>query len=605
MLPTVSQADRRYDATYFKALAREHRWELVRAHLLAIAATLLTVPLPLLFPALVDELLLRRPGPVTATVDRVMPAEWRGPALYISAMLFTTLVLRLAATGLGVWQEQQFTRIAKESVFRMRRSLLEHLGRVSLAGYETLGSGTVASHFVTDLATIDSFLSATVSRFLISILTVAGIAGVLLWMHWQLALFIILLNPLVIYLTTRLGRWVKNLKRKENQAVEEFQEALVETLDAIQELRAGNREGRYIGRLVERARRVRDLSTAYCWKSSAAGRFTYLLYLFGFDIFRAAAILAVLVSSLTIGEMLAVYSYLWFMMGPIRDLLDIQYALYAARAALERVNRLLALPLEPEPRFGSVENPFQGSRAVGMEVEGLRLAYGQGPFVLDGIDLIVEPAEKVALVGASGGGKSTFVRALLGLYPHVSGAIRFGGVPADRIGWETVRRHVATVLQVPAMFNDTVRANLTLGEPCPDAALWRALEFAELRDEVERLPNGLDTQIGRQGIRFSGGQRQRLAIARLLLADPRIVILDEATSALDTETERRLQERLAGFLAGRTTLLIAHRLSTLRMADRVFVFEHGRIAEQGRHSELLYRGGLYSRLYTAESTGTV
>lgn len=602
MPPTVSHADRRYDATYFKALAREHRWELACAHLLAIAATLLTVPLPLLFPALVDELLLGRPGPVIAMVNRVTPAEWREPALYISALLLTTLVLRLAATGLGVWQEQQFTRIAKESVFRLRRSLLEHLGRVSLAGYERLGSGTVTSHFVTDLATIDSFLSATVSRFLISILTVAGIAGVLLWMHWQLALFIILLNPLVIYLTTRLGRWVKNLKRKENEAVEEFQEALVETLDAIQELRAGNREDRYIGRLVERARRVRDLSTAYCWKSSAAGRFTYLLYLFGFDIFRAAAILAVLVSSLTIGEMLAVYSYLWFMMGPIRDLLDIQYAFYAARAALERVNRLLAL--EPEPRFRGVENPFHGSGAVGMEVEGLRLAYGQGPFVLDGIDLAVEPAEKVALVGASGGGKSTFVRALLGLYPHVSGAIRFGGVPADRIGWETVRRHVATVLQTPAMFNDTVRANLTLGEPCPDEALWRALESAELRDEIERLPYGLDTQIGRQGIRFSGGQRQRLAIARLLLADPRIVILDEATSALDTETERRLQERLASFLAGRTTLLIAHRLSTLRLADRVFVFEHGRIAEQGRHSELLYRGGLYSRLYTVESTGT-
>jgi ATP-binding cassette subfamily C protein len=162
---------------------------------------------------------------------------------------------------------------------------------------------------------------------------------------------------------------------------------------------------------------------------------------------------------------------------------------------------------------------------------------------------------------------------------------------------DVIRTHVATVLQHPTLFNDTVRMNLTLGRELPERALWNALEIAQLRPKVEELERGLDTLVGRSGIRLSGGQRQRLAIARMVLADPRVVILDEATSALDVETERRLHEALGEFLAGRTTILIAHRLSAVRRADRVLVFEDGRIAETGRHCDLVAGDGLYAALY--------
>jgi ATP-binding cassette subfamily C protein len=173
----------------------------------------------------------------------------------------------------------------------------------------------------------------------------------------------------------------------------------------------------------------------------------------------------------------------------------------------------------------------------------------------------------------------------------------FDNVPVSEIGLDIVRDHVATVLQHPAMFNDTVRNNLTLGRDLSEARLWQALEVAQLREVVAQMPSGIDTIIGRQGVRLSGGQQQRLAIARMVLADPKVVILDEATSSLDTDTEARLHQALAEFLRARTTLIIAHRLSAVRQADRVYVFEDGQIAEEGSHDELIRAAGLYRKLY--------
>jgi ATP-binding cassette subfamily C protein len=303
----------------------------------------------------------------------------------------------------------------------------------------------------------------------------------------------------------------------------------------------------------------------------------------------------VVFSDLSIGQMMAVFAYLWFMMGPVQEALNIQYAYFGARAALERINRLL--DLNEEPQYPTRDNPFAGKRGVAVQLKDIRFEYRQGEPVLNGVSLAIPAGQKVALVGASGGGKSTLVQVLLGLYPAQSGEIRFDGVPVEHIGLEVVREHVATVLQQPVLFNDTVRNNLTLGRNYPDEALWEALQRAQLSDTVRDMPQGLDSQLGRQGVRLSGGQRQRLAIARLLLGDPQVVIFDEATSALDTETEARLHEALKEFLAGRTVIIVAHRLSAVRQADRVYVFEDGRVAEQGTHSELIKAEGLYSRLY--------
>ena len=572
-----------------------HRVRLLQANVIALLAVAAAVPVPLLLPLMVDEVLLHHPGAFVARIGAAFPSAWHGPVLFIGVALLLTVALRLTAILLNVWQGRTFSLLAKEVVYRIRVRMLARLSRIALSEFETVGAGRVTSHFVTDLNAIDGFLGASISGFVVSVLTLIGVAAVLFWMHWQLALFIVLLNPVVILFSTRLGKRVKDLKKHENRAFEVFQEALSETLDALTQIRAMNREKHYLARVTDKAADIRQHAAAFAWKSDAMSRISFFVFLAGFDAFRAGAMLMVVFSNLTIGEMLAVFGYLWFMMTPVQELVNMQYSWFAANAALGRINALLGL--HGEPQHPAMRDPFAGQQTVGIALDHVTFAYADGETVLDDVSLRVTAGEKVALVGASGGGKSTLVQALLGLYPVKSGQIYYGDTPVTEIGWETVREHVGVVLQHPVLFNDSVRANLTLGREADDATLWQALEIAQLKDIIAALPHGLDTVVGRQGVRLSGGQRQRLAIARMIVARPQIVILDEATSALDTDTERRLHQALAGFLAGRTTLIIAHRLSAVKQADRILVFENGRVVEEGAHAELIDRGGLYHKLY--------
>jgi ATP-binding cassette subfamily C protein len=364
-------------------------------------------------------------------------------------------------------------------------------------------------------------------------------------------------------------------------------------------VRAANREKYYLARVTELARDVRDQATAQAWQSDALNRLSFMVFLFGFDIFRAIAMLTVVFSDLSIGVMIGVFGYLWFMMGPVQELLSVQFGWYGAKAALTRLNALA--DLDPEPNYPALHDPFAGKTAVGVRLEKVHFAYRDDQPVLDGVSLNIAAGEKVALVGASGGGKSTLAQVLLGLYTPQSGEVLYEGIPIEQIGLPRVREHVAVVLQQPALFNDTIRANLSMGHDFSDSALWRALDVAELRETVEAMPNGLDTLAGRQGIRLSGGQRQRLAIARMVLSKPALVILDEASSMLDNTTEARVHNNLRTELAGCTVIVIAHRLSAVRQANRVLVFENGRIVEQGEHDELLEQRGLYHKLYGHET----
>ncbi|MFC6672545.1 ABC transporter ATP-binding protein [Marinobacterium aestuariivivens] len=497
MIEGPIKAPSRYDWDFIVRIALQHRRQLVLANVIALLATLVAVPLPLLMPLLVDEVLLDQPGLLVGLIDPLVPENWRGPVLYIGAILLVTVVMRALALLLGVLQARQFTLISKDIIYRIRSGMLERLRRISMAEYETLGSGTVSSHFITDLDTLDRFIGGSVSKLLIAVLSILGTAVILLWMHWQLALFILFLNPLVIFVTMAIGKRVKQLKKRENKAFEVFQAALTETLDAIQQIRALNRERHYLAEIADRAREVRDHSAAFEWQSDAAARFSAMVFMVGFDLFRAVSMLMVVFSDLSVGQMMAVFGYLWFMMAPVQEVLGIQYALYGAKAALGRINDLLAL--KQEPVYPHRVDPFAGRKTVSVGLEDVHFSYGDGRDVLNGISLWIPAGRKIALVGASGGGKSTLVQVLLGLYPASRGRILYEGVPVDQIGLDRVREHVATVLQQPALFNGTLRSNLTMGKRFDDEALWRALEIAQLKDFVADMDQGLDTQVGRQG----------------------------------------------------------------------------------------------------------
>lgn len=584
-----------------RALVLQHKRELIFANIIAIIAAILSVPIPLMMPLMVDEVLLGKPGMIVATINDIFPSVWHGPVLSIGVVLVTTLLLRFGTLLFGVIQSRQFALIAKDVTYHMRHQMLERLNRLSMAEYETVGAGTVTSHLVTDVGVIDDFIGVTISKVIVAALTLTGVAGVLFWMHWPLAIFILSLNPVVVYFTVRMGKKVKQLKARENSAFAAFQEALKETLDAIQQIRASNRAEFFLKRVDNQALAVKKHAASYAWRSDAAARFSFFIFLVGFEVFRAVSMLMVIFSGLTIGEMMAVFGYLWFMMTPVQELLGVQYAWFSAKAALGRLNRLMGL--KTEPQHPTLRNPFVGKTTVAINICDLSFRYGNGPLILKHLNLDIAAGEKVALVGASGGGKSTLVQVIIGLYPPLSGKVYFDGIPHDEIGLDLIRDNVATVLQHPAMFNETIRFNLTLGREAPDNVLWQALKVAQLKRTIEQLPHQLDTMIGNQGIRLSGGQRQRLAIARMVLSDPKVVILDEATSSLDTETEARLHKALNGFLKGRTTLIIAHRLSAVKQADKVYVFDNGGIIEQGSHDELIHQQGLYQRLYGVIDNG--
>ena len=562
--------------------AIEYKRDLIIGNLLAIGATILTVLIPLFIPMLVDELILHKSDTLTSWVAKhIEPMSVTGYLLF-----FLVLVLLLRGLGflLNVYQVKIFTRVSKDIAYRLRVELLEYLKRVSLKEYETSSPGAISSRLVTDIDTIDSFIGTTVSKLIISILTLLFSAIVLLLINWQLALFILITNPIVVYFTAKLSRRVGILRRIYNASIEKFQSSLTDTLELFHQIRASNKEDYFFNRVEENAKLLKESSREFAYKSDRAIRLSFLVFLGGYELFRSVSIFVAVYGDLSVGLMLAVFGYLWVMMTPTQDIINFQYALASAKSACNRIERLKEM--EQELEVNPSKNPFKDSKSVELDIKSLSFAYDSGKEILKGIDISISKGLNVAIVGPSGSGKTTLSNILAGFYPPTSGDILYNGVSYKEIDPKIIREYCHMILQSPKLFNDTLLFNLTLGKDIDIKRVQEALEIAQLKDTVESMERGLMTLVGRDGVRLSGGQRQRVAIARMILSDPKLVIMDESTSALDIHTESRLFQKLNTFLSQRTLITIAHRLSTIEKADMIFVLEDGKIVDYGSPQEL-------------------
>jgi len=566
-----------------------HKKELIIGNLIALVATMMIVVIPLLIPILVDELLLGKSAYFTEWMGRnVWQTDTQG---YVLLTIFLILLLRVLSVFLGIAQSKIFVSISKDIAYKLRCSLLLHLQNVSLKEYEMMRTGAITSKLVTDVETLDSFVSTTISKLIIAVLTLLFSSVVLLWIHWELALFILITNPIVVYFTAKMARNIGVLKKEQNQAVEQFQDALSETLELFGQIRAANKESYFFEQSRAKALTLKHHAVAFDYKSDAALKYSYLVFLSGYEIFRAVSILAVAYSDLSVGMMLAIFSYLWVMVTPTQDMINFQYVLATAKAACGRINVLYAL--EQEKTIVQTHNPFVDVDSVGISVSYLSFAYHSDKPILTDISMQIPSGAKVAIVGASGSGKTTLAHILVGFYAVDEGEIVYGDVSCKSLKLSTIRENVHLILQHPKLFNDTMRFNLTLGKDCSDEAIHKALKIAQLDEVVEGLTHGLDTLIGKDGIKLSGGQRQRVAIARMVLSDPKVVLFDESTSALDVHTEAKLFHDLKAFLSNKTVITIAHRLSTIQDADRIFVLENGELIDSGTPNELLAKENSY------------
>jgi subfamily B ATP-binding cassette protein MsbA len=414
-------------------------------------------------------------------------------------------------------------------------------------------------------------------------------------MNWQFALIVCVIFPFVGLSTRRLGRKTRKSSAKGQQETGKLTTILSETFEGARMVKAYGMEQREI----ERARASVDTRLGHLMKvvraRAAASPTTEAL---GGIAVAVVIYIGGTSETLTLGTLTAFIYAALTAYQPLKSLATMQTALQEGLAAADRIFTIL--DIKPTITERNDARPLQVNGGE-IRLEAVSFRYAADKTALDGISLAVPPGKKAALVGASGAGKSTLLNLVPRFYDATQGSVKIDGQDVRDVTLASLRRSVALVSQELTLFDDTIRANIAYGRPeASQSEIENAARHAAAHDFIMGLPQGYDTPVGENGVKLSGGQRQRIAIARAMLRDAPILLLDEATSALDTESERLIQTALSELMRGRTTLVIAHRLSTVIDADVIFVLDHGRLVEQGSHAELLARNGAYARLYATQ-----
>ena len=553
---------------------------------------------------------------VQQIVDNGILAGDRGLVTWLALAMAGFAVFNAVLSVLAGWLS---SRIGEGLIYDLRSQVFAHVQRQSMAFFTRTQTGALVSRLNNDVIGAQRAFTSTLSSTVSNSIAVVVVGITMLALSWQVTLLCVGLFPLLFLASRFVSNRLAGLTREQMDGNADLGNNMTERFNvggAMLLKLFGRRDDEDV-LFATKAAKVRDLGV----------RISLITRIFGAAMVLVPALATALVygvggqlvvsDALTIGTLLALATLLLRLLGPLQGLSNVRIDVMTAMVSFERVFEVLDLPSLIVERDDAVELPRSAAR---LEFDRVGFAYpsaddlslpslegvarpetGGGVPVLHDVSFTADVGRMVALVGPSGAGKTTVTHLVARLYDVTSGSVRVGGHDVRDVSLQSLEDAVGYVTQDAHLFHDTIRANMLYARPsADDRDIWSSLEAAQIADTVRRLPDGLDTVVGDRGYRLSGGERQRLAIARLLLKSPGIVVLDEATAHLDSESEAAVQRALDAALEGRTSLVIAHRLSTVRNADQILVLDEGRIVQSGTHSELLAEGGLYADLYRTQ-----
>jgi ATP-binding cassette subfamily B protein len=524
----------------------------------------------------------------------------------------------LADAVLTMTQRWFSARLGEGLIYDLRTEVFDHVQRMPLAFFVRAQTGSLVSRLNNDVIGAQRALTTTLSSVVSNVLSLVIVLVTMLVLSWQITLVALLLLPIFIFPAKYVGSRLRRVTKEQMRLDADMSQMMTERFNVGGAMLAKlyGRAGEESDAFRDRAERVRDMGVIQAMYSRVfftaltlvAALATAMVYGLGGGF--------VILSGLQVGTLVSIAALLTRLYGPLTALSNVHVDVMTALVSFERVFEVLDIePMIAERadagelvgggriEFDDVHFRYPAPEEVSLaSLESLTRADEAPPQeVLSGVSFTAEPGQMVALVGASGAGKTTITHLAARLYDATAGAVRIGGQDVRDVTLASLAEQVGVVTQEAHLFHDSIRANLALARPeAGEEKMSEAMRQAQLHRLLDELPDGLDTVVGDRGYRLSGGEKQRLAIARLLLKEPEIVVLDEATAHLDSESEAAVQRALAAALAGRTSLVIAHRLATIRAADEILVVSGGRIVERGRHAELLARGGAYAELYRTQ-----